>query len=79
MVGALALTLGAVALVNRWCAGYSVSIAPRRGTMEWRVRIPPCLAAIGLGTDPVLEASVLVIGNLCSSGLLHHHQYGLVR
>ena len=67
VVGALALTLGAVAVVNRLRGLRPLQLPHDVGPWELALFVfVPALAALVFGTDPVLEASVLFIGNWCS-------------
>ena len=80
VVGALALTLGAVAVVNRLRGLRSLQLPHDVGPWELALFVfVPALAALVFGTDPVLEASVLFIGNLVFLGFAYiTTSYGLV-
>lgn len=80
VVGALALTLGVVALVNRLRGLRPLQLPHDVGPWELALFVSvPALAALVFGTEPVLEASVLFIGNLVFLGFAYiTTSYGLV-
>jgi hypothetical protein len=80
VVGALALTIGAVALVNRLRGLRPLQLPHDVGPWELALFVfVPALAALVFGTEPVLEASLLFIGNLLFLGLAYIiTSYGLV-
>jgi hypothetical protein len=80
VIGALALTIGAVALVNRLRGLRPLQRPHDVGPWELALFVLlPALAALVFGTDPVLEASILAIGNLVFLGLAYIiTSYGLV-
>ena len=81
VVGALALTLGVVALVNRLRGLRPLQLPHDVGPWELALFVSvPALAALVFGTEPVLEASVLFIGNLVFLGFAYiTTSYGLVQ
>src|SRR5687768_15502598 len=80
VVGALALTIGTVALVNRLRGLRPLQLPHDVGPWELALFVfVPALAALVFGTEPVLEASVLFVGNLVFLGVAYiTTSYGLV-
>ena len=80
VIGALSLTLGAVAVVNRLRGLRPLQLPNDVGAIELALFVfVPALAALVFGTEPVLEASGLIVGNLVFLGLAYlTTSYGLV-
>ena len=80
VIGALVLTLSAVAVVNRLRGLRPLQLPQNVGRVELALFVlVPAIAALIFGTNPVVEALVLVIGNLVFLGIAYiTTSYGLV-